>query len=155
MILSGNTLYGTALGAASGFGISDFGTVFAVNTDGTGFETLYAFTFPDGNFINSDGAFPSARLLLSGNTLYGTAGSGGSGGKGTVFSLSFRPQLTIIPSGTNVILSWPTNFAGFDYTGYTLQSAPTVTGTFTNLSAAMSPYTNPIAGPQQFYHLSQ
>ena len=42
------------------------GTVFAVNTDGTGFTNLYSFT--DG----SDGANPNAGLILSGNTLYGT-----------------------------------------------------------------------------------
>ena len=50
---------------------------------------------------------------------------------------------------------WPTNVAGFDYTGYMLQSAPALTGTFTNLPAATSPYTNPITDPQQFYRLSQ
>jgi len=45
-----------------------------------------------------------------------------------VFRLSFRPQLIITSAGTNVILSWLTNVAGFDYTGFTLQSA-------TNLSS--------------------
>src|ERR1019366_8175047 len=40
LLLSGNTLYGTA----SGGGAYTFGTVFAVNTDGTGFTTLYSFT---------------------------------------------------------------------------------------------------------------
>jgi hypothetical protein len=39
-----------------------------------------------------------------------------------VFSLSFAPQLTIISSGANVVLTWPTNFVGFDYTSFTLQS---------------------------------
>ena len=116
LTLSGNTLYGTAvIGGSSGAG-----TMFAVNTDATGFTTLHSF---DG----SDGAHPGASLILSGNTLYGTTESGGVGsgvpsGDGTVFSLSFTPQLTITPSGPNVILSWPTNVAGFDYTGYTLQS---------------------------------
>jgi hypothetical protein len=46
------------------------------------------------------------------------------------------------PSAATVILSWPTNVAGFDYTGYTLQSAPALTGTFTTLPAATSPYTS-------------
>ena len=40
LILSGNTLYGTAYGGGS----SGNGTVFAVNTDGTGFTNLYSFT---------------------------------------------------------------------------------------------------------------
>jgi len=37
LILSGHTLYGTA----SDGGIEGFGSVFAVNTDGTGFTNLY------------------------------------------------------------------------------------------------------------------
>ena len=59
VVLSGNTLYGTTFSSCSqGNG---GGTVFAVNTDGTGFRTLYSFTdvscFP---CINSDGAKPWA-----------------------------------------------------------------------------------------------
>ncbi|HEY1717229.1 MAG TPA: choice-of-anchor tandem repeat GloVer-containing protein, partial [Verrucomicrobiae bacterium] len=78
LILSGNTLYGTAAGA----GRSPYGTIFAVNTNGTGFANLYSFT--DG----SDGAYPNAELILSGNTLYGTALQGGSSGYGTVFAVN-------------------------------------------------------------------
>jgi hypothetical protein len=33
------------------------------------------------------------------------------------------PQLRSGSSGGNIILTWPTNYAGFDYSGYTLQSA--------------------------------
>src|SRR6266446_593256 len=96
LILSGNTLYGTANSGGS----SGYGTVFAINTAGTGFTTLHSFTEYSGpNSTNSDGALPDSGLILSGNTLYGTAYSGGSSGNGTVFSLSFRPQLTITPSG--------------------------------------------------------
>jgi uncharacterized repeat protein (TIGR03803 family) len=78
LILSGNTLYGTA----SGGGTSGYGTVFAVNTDGTGFTTLYSFT------NGSDGSVPYAGLVLSGNTLYGTASEGGTSGFGTVFAVN-------------------------------------------------------------------
>ncbi len=155
LVLSGNTLYG----AAAGGGSSGHGTVFAVKTNGSGLTSLHSFTASSTNssgvYTNRDGANPQAGLILSGNTLYGTARNGGSSGNGTVFSLSFRPQLTIVPSGTNIILLWPTNVAGFDYTGYTLQSAPALTGTFTNLPTVTSPSTNPITGPQQFYRLSQ
>jgi uncharacterized repeat protein (TIGR03803 family) len=85
LILSGNTLYGTALGGGS----SGKGTVFAVNTDGTGFTTLYTFTATDPDTgTNSDGANPRAGLILSGNTLYGTASGGGSSGDGTVFAVN-------------------------------------------------------------------
>lgn len=82
LILSGNTLYGTA---ETG-GNADSGTVFALNTDGTGFATLYSFS--DFIFTNSDGASPESGLILSGNTLYGTTTEGGTGGAGTVFSLN-------------------------------------------------------------------
>ena len=50
-------------------GSSGNGTVFAVNTDGTGFTNLHSFYC----CTNSDGAYPYAGLILSGNTLYGTA----------------------------------------------------------------------------------
>jgi uncharacterized repeat protein (TIGR03803 family) len=73
---------------------------------------------------NIAGACPTSGVISSGNTLYGTTTFGGNSRIGTIFSISFAPQLTIIASGTSVILSWPTNVAGFDYTGYTLQSTP-------------------------------
>ena len=78
LILSNNTLYGTAAAGGS----SGAGTVFAVNTDGTGFRVLH--TFNGG----SDGVNPWAALILSSNTLYSTAYSGGSSGKGTVFAVN-------------------------------------------------------------------
>jgi len=84
VIASGDTLYGTApYGGSSGNG-----TVFAINTNGTGFMTLYGFTPTDANGNNSDGANPYGGLVLSANTLYGTAQYGGSSGNGTLFSLS-------------------------------------------------------------------
>jgi uncharacterized repeat protein (TIGR03803 family) len=163
LILSGDTLYGTALSG----GNSSYGTVFAVNTNGTGFTNLHSFTarVVDGNgyYTNSDGAYPTAALILSGDTLYGTAAEGGRAGHGTVFSLSFRPQLTITSSGTNVILTWPTNVAGFDYTGYTLQSttnlaSPVVWSTNSPAPVVIgdqNTVTNPIIGAQKFYRLIQ
>src|SRR6266403_894207 len=93
LILSSNTLYGTA----SGGGSSGNGTVFAVNTDGSGFTNLYRFT--GGN----DGGAPSASLVISGNTLYGTAAGGGSLGNGTVFSqILMPPVITTQPANLTV-----------------------------------------------------
>jgi uncharacterized repeat protein (TIGR03803 family) len=77
LFLSGTTLYGTA----SAGGASGFGTVFKVNTDGSGFATLYTFT--DG----SDGGTPMGSLIVSNNTLYGTASAGGASGFGAVFKV--------------------------------------------------------------------
>ena len=77
-VLAGTLLYGTtAYGGTNGYG-----TVFSFNTANSNFTTLHTFTGA------ADGAFPVGDLLLSGNTLYGTANSGGSNGYGAVFSLS-------------------------------------------------------------------
>ena len=103
-------------------------------------------------------------VVSSGNTLYGTAFGGGIYGNGTVFSLSFPPpQLTITASDTNAILTWPTNDAGFSYSGYTLQSttnlvspavwAPVVPGPV--VVNGQLTVTNPLSGAQQFYRLTQ
>ena len=155
LILSGNTLYGTAeLGGSSGRG-----TVFAINTDGTGFTNLYSFTQVSGSGTNSDGANPYGGLILSGNTLFGTAHNGGSSGNGTVFSLSLSvPQLTIMRSGENVVLRWATNAAGF-----TLQSTTNLVSTAVWATVSPEPVlvngqnavTNAISGSGKFYRLSQ
>ena len=162
MILSGNTLYGTTSSGST----NGSGTVFAVNTNGTGFTTLYnlsaSSTNSSGVYTNSDGANPEG-LILSGNTLYGTAADGGSSGVGTVFSLSFPPpQLTIIQYGANVILTWPANYAGFSYAGYAFQcttnlASPAVWATVYPAPLVVNGHnavTNPITGTQQFYRLS-
>jgi uncharacterized repeat protein (TIGR03803 family) len=78
LILSGNTLYGTT---AYG-GDFDVGTVFAMNTDGTGFRTIHNFSG------TNEGAAPQAALTLSGNVLYGTTTYGGSWNWGTVFAVN-------------------------------------------------------------------
>jgi uncharacterized repeat protein (TIGR03803 family) len=64
--------------------------VFKVNTDGTGFTPLHSFTRlePPNYFTNSDGANPYGELILSENTLYGTAPYGGRFGRGTVFAVN-------------------------------------------------------------------
>jgi uncharacterized repeat protein (TIGR03803 family) len=83
LILSGDTLYGTTGGGGS----SGKGTVFKVNTNGTGFMTLHSFTALS-NGTNCDGGHPEDGLILSGNTLYGTASEGGASGGGTVFAVN-------------------------------------------------------------------
>lgn len=154
LVLSGSHLYGTAYAGGS----TGNGTVFVVNTDGSGFQNLYNFSatppYPAAQ-INADGANPAGGLVLLDLSLYGTTENGGSAGNGTVFSLSFAPPLTIASLGQNVVLSWPSNAAGFDYTAFNLQTATLVTGPFTNIAGATSPYTNPVANVQQYFRLSQ
>ncbi|HTL56309.1 MAG TPA: choice-of-anchor tandem repeat GloVer-containing protein [Candidatus Limnocylindrales bacterium] len=157
LILLGNTLYGVA---AHGGGHGN-GTVFAVRTDGSGFNTVHDFTAIGGIFsTNIDGANPTAGLLLSGNTLYGTACNGGKWGSGTLFSLAVQapPQLRITPIPGNVILTWPTNSSGF-----TLLSATNLASSASWSAILPGPMvvngqnslTDSISGPQRFYRLSQ
>jgi hypothetical protein len=61
-----------------------------------------------------------------------------------------------------VILTWPTNYAGFDYSGFKLESTTNLVSPIwtTNLPAPMivngqNTVTNPISGTQQFFRLSQ
>src|SRR5262249_45757516 len=78
LTLSGDILYGTTYrGGASGGGI-----VFKVNIDGTSFVSLHSFTAMSGSAYpgpNADGWQPEAGLVVSSNTLYGTARYGGTG----------------------------------------------------------------------------
>lgn len=85
LILSGDTLYGTAENG----GAAESGTVFALSTNGTAFRNLHSFTAISGPFnTNSDGAFPEAGLLVSGDTLYGVTVIGGNTGNGTLFKIN-------------------------------------------------------------------
>jgi uncharacterized repeat protein (TIGR03803 family) len=152
LVLAGNTLYGTAYYGGS----SGNGTIFAVNIDGSGFTSLYSFTALASG-TNSDGANPSAGLLLSGNTLYGTTRNGGNAGNGTVFSLTMPPPLLSIQpiENTNVVLSWAASFTGFTLEASTnlasnvwsvVSPAPSVSGT-------NNVVTNAISGAARFYRL--
>ena len=83
---------------------------------------------------------------------------GGTNGYGTVFSIFIQPQLTMIPSGPYMILTWPTNYSGF-----TLQSTTNI-GSSALWSTNSSPpvviggenvVINTMSGRQQFFRLSQ
>lgn len=64
-----------------------------------------------------------------------------------VVSAAPAPEaLNIASSGGNVTLTW-TNPA------FTLQAAPNVTGTYTNVTGATSPYTVPASGAARFFRL--
>src|SRR5262249_3192311 len=115
LILSGYTIYGTAQFAGAGM----FGTIFKVRNDDTGFTVLHGFssdmpfsTLIDQNgwFLiptNVDGEFPTT-LILSGSTLYGTAGCGGSSDAGTIFSLNTDGTgFTVLHNFTD----WSTNLS--------------------------------------------
>jgi len=79
---SDGALYGTTReGGGNGAG-----TVFKLNKDGSGYRVLSAFS---GSF--SDASVPNGLLIGSDGALYGTTGSGGDMGFGTVFKLFSLP----------------------------------------------------------------
>jgi uncharacterized repeat protein (TIGR03803 family) len=145
--LSGSTLYGTALNGGSW----GYGTVFSVNTDGSGFTNLHNFTAPSpppsSSFggTNGDGANPNVGLVLWQNTLYGTAEYGGAGGRGTVFSVNTDgsdfsnlysfPSVTYssnVGSSSNFNSSGAAPFAGLVLSGGTLYGTAQDGGSFGN-----------------------
>ncbi len=155
LILYGNTLFGTA---GSG-GSSGAGTLFCVDSDGKNFRNLHHFAgISDSFHTNSEGANPEASLVLSGNTLFGTAVSGGSWGFGTIFRLFVQPQLKMSRSEGNVVLAWPANSTGFILQTTTNLIPPTLWRTafpepvVVNGEAIV---TNAISDAQQFYRLAQ
>jgi uncharacterized repeat protein (TIGR03803 family) len=85
LVLANNTVYGTT----SAGGTGDSGVIFSMDRNTLVIRNLYTFTATDlSTGINSDGANPSAGLVLSGPTLFGTASVGGSGSGGTLFSVA-------------------------------------------------------------------
>ena len=83
-VASGNTLYGATIDG----GTNGSGNLFRINTDGNDFTNLYNFSAANG--ANTDGAQPDdmGGMILSGNTLFGTTSTRGSGGQGTVFQIN-------------------------------------------------------------------
>ena len=90
LVLSGDTLYGTASDAGGGEG-----TVFKVGTNGSNLKLLK---------FGSSGA----AVVLSGNTLYGTTYYGDSfGSYGTIFKLTLPPpQLLVTTVGNTPVVFW-------------------------------------------------
>ena len=78
LLLVGNQLYGTT---ANG-GDYRLGTVFVINTDGTGYTRLHNF-----GGTKHDGVKPIDNVIVLNDALYGMTTEGGDFGQGTIFSV--------------------------------------------------------------------
>jgi hypothetical protein len=67
--------------------------------------------------------------------------------RSTGWQANFDPVvLSIQLGGAEMIVTWTNS-------SYTLQSAPMLVGPYTNISGALSPYTNNVSGPAQYFRL--
>ena len=79
----GGKLYGTTFGATIEGSVTNYGTVFSLNGDGTGHTVLRQFTG-----LNGDGASPYAELLVGQDgMLYGSTAFGGNKKQGVLFRM--------------------------------------------------------------------
>ena len=78
----------------------------------------------------------------------GTTGSGQYENYVTIkYSSSLRPYLTVQEVGHHLVLNWTNSTV-------ILQTSPDITGPFTNIPSATSPYTNALTHPQQYFRLA-
>jgi uncharacterized repeat protein (TIGR03803 family) len=83
---------GNFYGTATAGGMSFYGTVFKITTNGV-LTTLHSFTY-------GDGANPAALLQGQDGNFYGTTASGGTDGAGTVFKITINGVFTNLYSFT-------------------------------------------------------
>ena len=79
MTVSNNVIYG----ATNSGGGDDRGTIYKVNTDGSGYTILHSFSSS-----GSDGRHPEGGILVIGSTLYGTTSYGGVNDQGTIYKIN-------------------------------------------------------------------
>ena len=140
LVLRGDTIYGT-----TGFGPNNVagspvacGSAFKIKTDGTGYECPSRLRRTD----------QSDHRRIVWKQLIGVTQYEGQLNAGVVFSLDLTPSLSIAAQSNSVVLTW-------DDSSWALQAAPAVTGVFTNVPSATSPWTNVITDPAKFFRLNQ
>ena len=129
LLLLGETIFGTAQRGGTNTG----GTVFSMSTNGSNFVVLHSFG------AGSDGAGPSAALILSGNTLFGTTQNGGVGASGTVFSVgvdgsNYQILHAFHGASDGSLLNGPLTLCGTMLYGTTALNGPNGHGTVFYLS---------------------
>jgi uncharacterized repeat protein (TIGR03803 family) len=112
LVLGGSRLYGTT----SNGGTNSTGTIYAINTDGSGYTELYSFTNPP------DGLYPHGELVLANGVLYGVCSSGGTNNTGAIFAINTNG------SGYKVLYSMGSFTGNTD--GTAPQSTMTLSGSY-------------------------
>jgi uncharacterized repeat protein (TIGR03803 family) len=113
------TLYGTTRFGGAG----SVGTVFSITPQGV-YKVLYSFQGPG----LTDAAQPAGTLLYANGMLFGTSTLGGSGGFGTIYSLTLSGSESVIYS-----------FQGNSYGSYPQGGLINVGGTFFGVTQTAGP----------------
>ncbi len=131
----------------------NYGAIFTIGTDGTGFAILHAFNETTNGTPGLEGARPDGRLVLSGTTSSG----GAAGFYGTVFSLAIVPALSFTPYNGSLILSWPTYASEFALQSTTNLLSPVWEAVPSSpvQSYGQNLVIEPTSGPRRFYRLAQ
>ncbi|HLP21907.1 MAG TPA: choice-of-anchor tandem repeat GloVer-containing protein, partial [Chitinophagales bacterium] len=133
MVYDGTFLYGVCRVG----GANNLGTIFKIQTNGTGFVKLHDFTL-------ATGTTPQSSLKLVGNTLYGMTSAGGANDKGVVFKINTDGSAYTVmhdfagsPDGATPIndfyydgtwLYAPVSFGGYSNNGTLIKIKPDGTG---------------------------
>jgi uncharacterized repeat protein (TIGR03803 family) len=147
---------GALYGSAPNGGISNKGSIFRLNKDGSDYTVLRHFA---GRLGGGDGEQPKMALLRSSNDVfYGTSQNGGQIGAGSVFILStnaFPPRaLTLSKTGSTPVIE----FTGTGATQYTIEDSTNLT-TWSDLTTVTTPihgvisFTNNLAPPIAFFRV--
>jgi hypothetical protein len=94
---------------------------------------------------NADGTITGSYVGVN-NPFSGNSGEGNFNGLQLIKVATTLPVLSITPSGANVQISWTPGVG-------VLQSAPAVTGPYTDIPTATAPYSTPSAGVPKFYRI--
>jgi len=135
---SGNVIVaGHSFGNASGY---DFATLAYSSTGDLLWTDRYSGPANSSEIVEGLVVDDSGNVFVSG---YSSSTGGGSTYATVKYSLG---SLSLRKVGYQAVISW-TNV------DFHLQTAPALSGPFTNILGATSPYTNPITGAQQFFRL--
>lgn len=131
------------------------GTVFRLTADGI-LTALVSFSGSRGPF---PGATPYAGLVQgSDGNLYGTCGTEGTRGGGTIFRIIMPgPLLSFSNAAGEVLLSWPTNYAGYIVQSATSLQPPNWVDSSGSPVVAGSEFrvSLPAAQPSRFFRLKR